>query len=59
MAVKIDMDMPKGCAYCPICELVTYKQCPVFFLCPITEKKVNLDVYKNKRRKDCPLKECK
>jgi|GEM_PF-4728248 len=58
MTVKIEMDMPKGCATCPLCELVSYKQLPMVIICPITQKKVNLDIYEKKRRKDCPLKEC-
>ena len=59
MAVRIEMAMPKGCWGCPLVkESITYNAdiggFEPIFRCAISLKKL----YKNRRRKDCPLKEC-
>lgn len=58
--ICIDMDMPKGCWECPLVkESLTYNAdidgLEPIFRCGLSLKKL----YKNKRRKDCPLKEIK
>lgn len=56
--IQIDMEMPKSCMTCPLCELISYKNYGGFFICPITAKRL-VGRYDKTRRKDCPLQEVK
>lgn len=52
MPIRIDMDMPKKCSMCPICDLHNFE-------CRL---KINWDIWTigHKERPDwCPLKEVK
>lgn len=50
MTVQIDMDMPKGCSFCPI---PGYED-----ICPLIKYKYIIG-YDENRHPDCPLKEVK
>ena len=56
--IQIDIDMPKGCAYCPISD-VQLDFGDLVLLCHINPECCDVTEYEEKRPKGCPLKEVK
>lgn len=56
MSIKIEMDMPKSCIACKFCKF-EYKEFWPMTL--VTCSILRWEIAQNKRRDDCPLKECK
>lgn len=58
MAVRIDMDMPKSCGECRLCDVVENSGLGSdFCICVPNKKDLGLD-FLQKRHPDCPLKPC-
>lgn len=57
MAVKIEMDMPKSCGECRLCDFVENSGFGSdFCICVPNKKYLGID-FLQKRHPDCPLKE--
>ena len=58
MAVIItDMDMPKGCADCPMCEHeIDDSGYSWNYWCSVTDKTMDINIHMDSCKNDCPLK---
>lgn len=65
MAVKIDMDMPKGCQECPLCEMISasYGKCKVLPIRDLDGDIIDMQrvvfLIEKERSVHCPMKEIK